>query len=225
MVSRIAAPRSRRRGHDVPDPAPALDVEPVGRLVEEQHVRVTQQRARDVEPALLPAGELPDPGGALAEEVQLVEHLVDAARSDWSGWPAASSSRLTVRSPENPLACRRTPVLRRTASRSRHGSRPRIRISPPSAGGQALEELDRGGLAGAVGAEESGDGAAAYVEVDPAHGLERLASGAVGAPDAAAADGQVGGLLCGHGSRLLRRGSWAAVASVMSRDGRCTGPW
>jgi len=48
-----------KRLHAVPDALPRLRVEPGRRLVEEQQLRRIDQRARDVRPAPLPAGELP----------------------------------------------------------------------------------------------------------------------------------------------------------------------
>src|SRR5205085_4837350 len=65
----VARPRRDRRLH-----APDADrVEPGERLVEQQHLRVVQQRARDRELLLHAARELVGERAALRGELQLVE--------------------------------------------------------------------------------------------------------------------------------------------------------
>ena len=59
----------------------------------------------------------------------------------------------------------------RHAAGAFHGSAPRTSTAACVGGAEAFEDLDRGRLAGSVGAEEGEDLAAADLEVDPAHRL------------------------------------------------------
>ena len=52
--------RERRRVDEALEPHDALDVEVVGRLVEQEHVRIRDQRARERDPLLPAARELGD---------------------------------------------------------------------------------------------------------------------------------------------------------------------
>ena len=58
------------------------------------------------------------------------------------------------------------PIRSRKARSRRAGSKPRTSTSPASALAVALEDLDQGGLAGAVGPEQGEHLAAADGEVD-----------------------------------------------------------
>ena len=62
--------------HDVPQLQPALRIEAGGRLVEEEHVRIADQRARDAEPLLLAAREFADARVALLIERQIAQQLL-----------------------------------------------------------------------------------------------------------------------------------------------------
>ena len=64
----------------VPRVAARLGVEAGRRLVEEQEVGVADDAERDVDPALLPARELADPGVALRVEPDERDRVVDVAR-------------------------------------------------------------------------------------------------------------------------------------------------
>ena len=57
-TSSVAMPLCAHQAHGVPDLRPDERREAFGRLVEDQHARVGQQRARDREHLLLAAGEL-----------------------------------------------------------------------------------------------------------------------------------------------------------------------
>ena len=66
-------------------PPDAIGVEPVDRLIEDQHVRVTKQRSGDSETLAHPERELacPLPGDGLKPDHR--DHLVDAAAGDVVG--------------------------------------------------------------------------------------------------------------------------------------------
>ena len=164
-------PAVTEQRNEVPDPAPALDVETVGRLVQEQHVRVAEQRTRQVESSLLTAGELSDAGGPLVQQVQLVQHLVD--RASPGGQARLQSQGLG--DGEVPGEAAR---LQQDARTTAYCGPVTPRIQPQDAdlalvgSGEAFEQLDGRGLARSVGAEEGGDGAGWYVEVDATDGAE-----------------------------------------------------
>ena len=61
----------------VADPADPVGVEPVHRLVEEQHLGVTEQRGGDAETLAHAEGELPRPPSRHRGEPDDLEHLVD----------------------------------------------------------------------------------------------------------------------------------------------------
>jgi hypothetical protein len=75
--------RVRVAAKEVAHPPDARRVQPVGGLVEDEHLRVTDQRGRDAEP--LPHAERVVAHTAarlLVAEADQVEHLVDAGRLD-----------------------------------------------------------------------------------------------------------------------------------------------
>ncbi|GHJ24602.1 hypothetical protein TPA0909_62160 [Streptomyces albus] len=77
-----SAPFTRQTPHQVADPQDALGVEPVDGLVEEQHLRVAEQRRRDAEPLAHAEGEAL---GALLGDVlesDDAEHFVHPAGRD-----------------------------------------------------------------------------------------------------------------------------------------------
>ena len=143
----------------LPRLAPGRGVEAGRRLVEEEQLGIADQRQRDVEAALLAAGELePSASSAFSVEADELDRLVDVAR-------AAGSSRRTARPPRGPSAraCSRhswstIPIRSRQLAVGARRDRRRARsTSPARAVAVALEDLDRGRLAGAVGAEEGED--------------------------------------------------------------------
>src|SRR5688572_10908314 len=62
---------------NAPQLPPRLRIEPGGRLVEKQQVRIAGQRAGDRQPLLLPARQLAHPARALALETDDAHQLVD----------------------------------------------------------------------------------------------------------------------------------------------------
>ena len=64
------------------DPADAFRVQPVDRLVEQQHRRIGQQRRRDAEPLFHAKRELPGPPGGDRFEPGQLQHLPDPALAD-----------------------------------------------------------------------------------------------------------------------------------------------
>ena len=160
----------------VPQRAPGLDVEPGGRLVEEDQPGPADERQRHREPPLLPAGQPaglpPRPGrsrpnrsssSARRQRVGEVRRdEVDAPRR-----PAASAGR--------PVSCGVTPMpppagrVARVAAEQLDPARSR-----PA---QADEQVDQGGLAGAVRAEQADELAGADVEGDPVEGERRRRTG------------------------------------------------
>ena len=148
-----------------PGGAPRGGVEAGGRLVEEDQLGVADQRERDVQPAALAAGErgrplagavgqahererlVHRPRGAVVARVQL-EALADGQ----AGIGQDSCSTIPIRSRHDCGACA--------------GSVPSTLTLPALGSAEALEDLDGRGLAGAVGAEEGEDLAAADLEVD-----------------------------------------------------------
>jgi hypothetical protein len=66
-----------QRLQQVADPADPLGIEPVHRLVQQQHRRISQQRRGDPQALPHPEGELPRPPLGRAGQADHVEHLVD----------------------------------------------------------------------------------------------------------------------------------------------------
>ena len=145
---------------DLPHRAPAARVQAGGRLVEEDDPRVGDQAHREVEPA--PHAARVGGGGLAAASTR-------SKRS--SSWRRAgglrarprwwrSAIRIRFSSPVSRLSDGRnwpvTPIAARTASGSRARSWPATRTAPASAPIR-VEDLDDGGLAGAVGAEQRED--------------------------------------------------------------------
>ena len=74
------APLGGQRAQEVAQPADALRVQAVGRLVEHEHRRVAEQRGGEPEPLAHAEGELADlPARAAAARSTVREHLVGAA--------------------------------------------------------------------------------------------------------------------------------------------------
>ena len=149
-----------------------MRVEARRRLVEEQHRRPVDERGREVEPPAHPAGVGPHrPVGGL-DEVESLEQL--------RGPRPRSSPARQVHEPADQaqvLAAGEVAVDRRVLAgepdraphrvrlvRRRRGRAPSAR--PPSGGSSVVEHPDRGGLAGAVRAEQAEDRAGRHLEVD-----------------------------------------------------------
>ena len=72
-MSRTVVPAADELGHHLPRAPARFGVQPGRRLVEEQQLGVAVDRERDLEPALLAAGELLDGDVGLAREIEPVE--------------------------------------------------------------------------------------------------------------------------------------------------------
>src|SRR6185436_6103893 len=158
-------------------------VEAGRRLVEENQLGVADQRQPEVEPAALAAREPPDPLVPLLLQADELDHFVHRARlavvAGEEAQHLGGSERLVHgRGLQHdadllpPLAARE----RRVGAEHLHLARVALAV--------ALEDLDGGRLAGAVGSEQAEHLTALDLEVDPAHRLER----AVGLAQAADGD-------------------------------------
>ena len=191
----------------VPELAARLGIETGGGFVHEQQFGIGDDAERDVEPTALPAREGPYPGAGGRRESDEVEHVVGVAG-------------LSVALPEHPdrLGDREhaevAGVLQHDADpgpplpirgagvRAEHPHLTRVACA------MALEDLDGGGLPGAVGPEDRDDLAVRDVQVDVADGGQP----AVGLAQPADLDGR--GLVCrGHGWPVPSRSSSSARSS------------
>src|SRR5262249_23480054 len=138
-----------------------------GGLVEEQQLRIADERAADRQPLLLPARELADPACPLRLELDEAQHLVDRAparverskkRQGLGDRELLAQLRLLQLDSE---ARAKRAVAALAPSLAEHldvafvGQR------------ESLENLDRGRLAGAVGTEQAEALAPAHVEIEP----------------------------------------------------------
>src|SRR6202521_173550 len=67
------SPFRSNRFRQLPQVASSLRIEPGGGLVEEEDLRLVDERRRDAEPLLLPTGQLADRRARLLGEVNLLE--------------------------------------------------------------------------------------------------------------------------------------------------------
>ena len=120
-----------------------------------------------------PPESLPARRSACALEPDQRERLVDGPRR---GVVAGEQlERLAHGQQSRALrgSCRTTPIRARQRAPARAGSSPSTLTSPPSRVAEALEDLDGGGLARAVGAEEArSTSPGADLEVEAAHRLD-----------------------------------------------------
>ena len=153
-----------------PQAAPHLRVEAGCGLVEEEELGASHDRHGDVEAAPLAAGQLAHAARGLAAEVDMIEgvlnrhRVLEEARS--AGHRLADGEVAEVRGALGDDADARAP-LAQGALRvlAEHADRPAVGAP------QALEDLDGGGLARAVGAEQGEDGSGAHGQIKPAeHG-------------------------------------------------------
>ena len=144
-------PPAAQRADQLPELAPGLRVEAGRRLVQEEQLRPADDAERDVEPALLAAGErvgaragasrlrptrsITASGSSAVRVVagEVPDHLVDRQLVELAGALQHDAD------PGPPGARRRRP-----------DRRPARSTSPPSRVPVALQDLHRGGLAGAV---------------------------------------------------------------------------
>ena len=153
--SRIAA-SARRRLDDARG-------KPERRLVEQQHVRLRDERARDRELLLLPAGERTGAaargsraraGNSSSTRATVVgEAVALAAGGEPEPRFSSTESSAKIRRPSGTSAMPRAHVL----GPGRAATRPASRTSPPAARRSAHDGVQRRGLAGAVRADQPDD--------------------------------------------------------------------
>src|SRR5262249_1186619 len=139
--------------HQIPEVAPRLRIEARGGLIEEEQLGIADERAGHREPLLLPAGELPVAGALLVLERDLPEQIVEVPPSGVE----RSEQRERLAHRELPLEAS---LLERDPEPRAQGAPcvgPALAEDLDSAvrgSEEAFEDLDGGGLAGAVRAEE-----------------------------------------------------------------------
>ena len=147
-------PAALKRRDPLPELEPALRVEARRRLVEEEDLRVARERAGDGQALALAAGELADARVALLLEREVGQQLlgIAAARVERAEELERLEDRELLGEPAllerdaEPLA--QLPLVAAPAPAE---DRDLARVGPR----QALEDLDRRRLAGAVGPEQA----------------------------------------------------------------------
>ena len=133
-------PDAAQVAHDLPCVPARVRVEPGGRLVEEQQIRVADQAQCQVQAALLAAGQVPDLLPLLPGQADQVDHLVDVPRAPGSSrrcgrWSRGPSGRARPRCPAAPArSARAAPgrADRSPGSRPSTSTRPASRVRNPS---------------------------------------------------------------------------------------------
>ena len=176
VVSRTVEPSVDQAADDVPHVLALGRVETGGRLVEEDHRGTADQAGREVEPPAHAAASRSWPSGSAASaEVEPLEQFGGARL----GVAAAEVQQLADE--HEVLGAGEVLVDRGVLAGQADGAADLVRLGgdvvPADQGGagvglqQGGENADRGGLAGAVRAEDAEDGAFAGGEVDPVEGL------------------------------------------------------
>jgi len=139
----------------VPQVPPGLRVQRPRRLVEEQHVRAVHEGAGDGQPLGLPAGELLGPGCCQVGQAHHLQHGIGPPGGD----SVEGSERAQLFTGSEMLKEGRCLKLnahpgqqRRVARPRRHAQHAHLAAVRPA---QALDNLQRGGLAGPVGPEDA----------------------------------------------------------------------
>jgi hypothetical protein len=148
---------------ELPGAAARVRVQAGGELVEHGDLGVPDQRQRDGQPLLLAAGELAVPGLQLVAQAQVVQQPPPVHRLAVEGAvqvqrlpdPDALGQLALLELGADPPAQLRT-VPPRVQPQHAHG--------PAVGPAQPLDDLDGGGLAGAVGAEDPEDLAPLHAE-------------------------------------------------------------
>ena len=192
-------PSPIERADDLPHLVARARVEAGGRLVEEHQPRGDDDARGDVEPAPHAAGVVLDLAAGGVGDAERVEQLVGAVLRR----PARVAEQ--PRHQDQVLAAGEVLVdggeLPGEADEAAHRVGLGDDVVPEHARAAAVgdqqrgEHLDRGGLAGAVGAEHAVDGAAGHGEVDAVDGAGR----SEGLDEAGGLDGE--GSACVHVSR------------------------
>jgi hypothetical protein len=159
---------------ELPGGPPAGGIQPGRRLVQEQQLGLADEAKPHVQPALLAAGQRLDPGAGLLCQSHHVQHLVD--RAGMRVEPRTAGEHLAHRQEgldgeflQHDAHLRPQPALRPAGARvdAEHLDDPGVPAP------EALEYLDRGGLARAVRAEQGEDLARLDLEAYVGHGRQR----------------------------------------------------
>ena len=161
------APLARERLEELPHPLDPLRVEPVGRLVEDQGVRVAEQRAREAQPLAHAHRERLRLLARDVGEAHQPEHLVDPAGRDPVGRGqhpqvvACLAGRVErLRLQQRPDVPHRLPQRRERLPVERRAPGPVVQLE---------HQPHRGRLAGPVGTEEPGHAARTHLEREVPH--------------------------------------------------------
>ena len=166
--------------HEVMELAPGVRVEAGGRLVEEQQLRPADDADRHVQAPPLPTGER---GDLLIGELGQADHLEQLVDRDG---PRHLGRRVggEVAAQLGEEAARRPPGVIAPGLQHHAGARPPVLAGPGrvlaehadlarGAHPEAFEDLDRGRLPGAVGAEQADHLAPAHLELDAVEDVVR----------------------------------------------------
>src|ERR1039458_6215668 len=158
--------------HDLPRVAPCRRVEAGGRLVEEQQLRVSDQREGEIETALLPAGELLDPDARLLLQADQLDDVVSRKRLRVVA--AVEVDHLAHREVGLDGALLQDHADPPAEAATGGGGIGAENLDPPRVPVTvALEDLDDRGLARAIGTEQAKDLTRLHAEADPAYGMQR----------------------------------------------------
>ena len=209
------AERAQRADH-VPGGTARGRIEAGRRLVEEDEIGIADEGDSQVEPAFLPARERLDPRVALLAEPDELDHLVDVT------WVRVVAREEPMRLGDGEQRAQ-LGVLEHDADPLSQCARriawivtEHVRVAPVTCA-IALEDLDRGGLAGSVRPEQAEDLALGHLEADTAQCFHL----AVGLRE----PGHVDGIRHGR-RRYARGGAWVGCARAdppLRRRGRLHG--
>ena len=168
-----------QRPHHFPHALAQFDVDAGGGLVEEQHLRLVRQRLGDHHPALHAAGQGDDLGVLLVPQRQVLQHLFDMSGVFRLAEQAAAE---THRRPHRFEGVGVQLLRHQPDQRARRAVIPVDvmavdRDTALAQIGDAADDADQRGLAGAVRPEQGEDLAAPDVEIDV---FQRLEAGAIG---------------------------------------------
>ena len=170
------------RPHLLPDRLAADRVEAGGRLVEEEHARLVDQRRGEVEAALHPARVAADAAVGGGDQVDPLEQVVGAPLALGAGQALQCGLQADQLAPGHQRVERG--LLQGDPDRAAHRARFVDHVVPGDGGPPAGRQQQRGQhphrrrLAGPVGAEEAVDFALLDLEVDALHG-EHVVEGAL----------------------------------------------